>query len=280
MCLARTPLSLTIVVVLIAAMPSGAGMTASAPIRLYGTEAPVVVVRIQGKEVPLQLDMGDDSALVIHPDILATLLTTPTGRTAKFFSMDGTFETPIVLLDKVEIGSLTFQNVETRKDEHDASFLKAKKTVLGSVGFIGAGLFKSGQIQLDYPRRRVAFSLPSETGAVSNICQGVQVPFVTNQYGFTTPVMTDFGELQLGWDSGSPSVLLSQAAAATAHLDLNLKQLQSKKFIVGGKDFGPQRVEIWNNIPLPPEIAGLVGYPFFKKHVVCFDYPNLMLHVQ
>ncbi len=194
--------------------------------------------------------------------------------------MDGEFETPIVRLDRVEIGSLALDGVAARKDAHSDDFLKNKKTMIGALGFIGSGLFKAGQIRLDYPRQRVTFSLPSVTGTVSDICQGAKVPFVTNQYGFTTPVMTDVGELQLGWDTGSPAILLSQTAAATAHLDATLKKMKFKKFVIGGKNFGPQSVEIWNNIPLPPEIAGLIGHPFFQKHVVCFDYPNRALHVQ
>ena len=275
-----TVLTLSVTAALVMAMNVRAASTTSVPIRLYDTEAPVVMVRIQGKELPLQLDMGDASALVIHPDVLATLRTTPTGRTSKFFSMDGEFETPIVRLAQIAIGSLTFQDVDTRKDEHDESFLKAKRTTVGSVGFIGTGLFKSGQIRLDYPRRHVTFSLPNEAGTVSDICRGVQIPFVTNQYGFTIPVMTDVGVLQFGWDSGSPAILLSQTTAVTARVDANLKNLQSRKFIIGGRDFGPQRIEIWNNIPLPKEIGGLIGYPFFKEHVVCFDYSKRMLHVQ
>ena len=74
------------------------------PIRLVGTEAPVIQVRVQGKDLPLQLDLGDASSLVIHPEVLATLRSEPTGKTFKFFSMDGQFETPIVSLEDVEIG--------------------------------------------------------------------------------------------------------------------------------------------------------------------------------
>jgi hypothetical protein len=275
-----TFLTLSVIAALVAAINAKAASTSSIPIRLYDTEAPVVMVRIQGKDVPLQLDLGDVSSLVLHPEVLATLRSEPTGDTFKAFSMDGEIETPIVRLDLIEIGGLKLYGVAARKDAHSETFLNNKKTMVGALGFIGAGLFKSGQLRLDYPRTRLAFSLPSGTGVVRNICRGQKVPFVTNQYGFTTPVSTDIGELQLGWDSGSPAILVSQTAAAAAHLDPNLERTESKTFIVGGKDFGPQRIEIWNNIPLPKEIAGLIGYPFFQKHVVCFDYSKRMLHVQ
>jgi hypothetical protein len=278
--ISRTTFAFAVIAGLIAALNAKAASTTTVPIRLYDTEAPVVLVRIQGQEVPLQLDLGDESSLVLHPEVLATLRSEPTGDTFKAFSMDGELQTPIVRLDLVQIGDLKLYGVTARQDAHSEFFLNNKKTLVGALGFIGAGLFKSGQIRLDYPHTRLTLSLPGETGAVSNICRGRTVPFVTNEYGFTTPVKTDVGELQLGWDTGSPVILLSQTAATTAHLEASLESTESRKFIVGGKDFGPQRIEIWNNIPLPKEIAGLIGHPFFQEHVVCFDYPKRRLHLQ
>lgn len=238
------------------------------------------MVRVQGNELPLQLDLGDASALVIHPDVLATLRSEPTGRTFKFFSMDGTFETPIVRLEEVELGSLTFRGVDARKDAHDEAFLKAKKTGVGAVGFIGTGLLKSGQIRLDYSRKKLTVSLPGKRGEVRNLCRGTPVPFVVNQYGFTTSVTTDIGELQLGWDTGAPAILISESAARAARLTAEGESIVSEKFLIAGENFGPQRIEIWNNMPLPPEITGLIGHPFFQEHVVCFDYPGLTLRIQ
>src|SRR3954447_21788309 len=55
-----------------------AASTTSVPLRLHGTEAPIVMVRVQGKVLPLQLDLGDASSLVLHPDVLAALRTEPT----------------------------------------------------------------------------------------------------------------------------------------------------------------------------------------------------------
>lgn len=252
----------------------------SVPIQLYGLAAPVVVVHVQGRALRLQIDMGDDSGLVLQPDVLAALQSEQTGRTAKFFNIDGAFETPIVRLNGVTIGSLTIKDVDARKDMHDESFHKSQRDSAGAVGFIGTGLFRSGQVRLDYPRKRVAFSVPTAKGAINNICDGAALPFVTNQYGWTTPVKTDFGVVQFGWDTGSPAILMSSMAAATAHMDATSKKVKSRTFLIGGIDYGPQNIEIWNNIPLPPEIPGLIGYPFFKRHVVCYDYANSLLHVR
>src|SRR6478736_3100823 len=93
--------------------------TTSVPIRLQGTEAPVVIVRVQGQEIPLQLDLGDDFSLVLHPEVLATLHSEPTKESFKGFNMDGKIDTPIVRLPIVEIGNLKFTDVMARQDVHD-----------------------------------------------------------------------------------------------------------------------------------------------------------------
>jgi hypothetical protein len=277
----RTTLSKAVAVLAaVLAANVNAASVATVPIRLFGTEAPVIIVRVQGKELPLQLDLGDASSLVIHPEILSSLRSVPTGKTLKFFGMDGEFETPIVSLESVEIGALTFRSVEARRDTHDEAFLNAKKAGVGAVGFIGTGLFNSGQIRLDYSRRKLTISLPEKAEEARNLCRGKAVPFVLNKYGFTTSVGTDIGELQLGWDTGAPAILISRSAAGVAQIPMDQESAVSKKFVIAGEDFGPQRIEIWDNMPLPPEIAGLVGHPFFQKHIVCFDYPAQQLHIR
>ena len=265
--------------VAVAAVNVNAASTTSVPIRLHGTEAPVVILRVQGRELPLQLDLGDASSLVLHPEVLATLRSEPTLETFKGFSVDGNIETPIVRLDLVALGDLKMHGVAARQDVHDDAFRNYKKTEVGAVGFVGTGLFKSGQIRVDYSRARLTISLPQKTGEVRNVCRGQAVPIVVNKWGLTTLVGTDVGELQLGWDTGAPAILMSRSTASAARLATDVDSAVFKKFVVGGRDFGPQHIEIWN-IPLPTEIAGLVGHPFFQEHVICFDYRSLTLHIQ
>lgn len=267
------------VLVAVAGENSKAVTTASVPIRLNGTEAPVLVVRVQGKDLPLQLDLGDASSLVLHPEVLAALSSEPTAETFKGFSMDGQIETPVVRLDMVEVGALKIYGVSARQDVHDDAFRNYKKTELGAVGFIGTGMFESGQILIDYPRLKVSFSLSGKSGQTPSLCRGRSVPIVRNRYGLTTAVDTDIGILQLGWDTGAPAILISKSAAISGHLAADLESIEFKKLVVAGKNFGPQHVQIWN-IPLPTEIAGLIGHPFFQKHSVCFDYSRLTLHIR
>jgi hypothetical protein len=253
--------------------------TTTVPIRLHDTEPPVVIVRVQGRDLPLQLDLGDASSLVLHPEVLASLRHEPTGDSFKGFSMDGKIETPIFRVDLIEIGSLKFRGVAARQDVHDEGFRKYKRTEVGAVGFIGTGVFQAGQIRLDYPRTKLTISLPDKSNAAKTLCRGMRVPLVANQYGFTIPVDTDAGILQLGLDTGAPANLISRTQATAVHLGADLKNTVFKKLVIGHRDFGPQNIEIWD-IPLPTEIGGLIGHPFFVKHVVCFDFAASAVHVE
>lgn len=237
------------------------------------------MVRVQGQDLPLQLDLGDASSLVLHPEVLASLHREPTGTNYKGFGMLGPVDTPIFRIDLIEIGGRKIRGVSAREDVHDEGFRKYKRTEVGALGFIGTGVFSAGQIRVDYPRKRFTFSLPDQRRASRALCRGTRIPFEWNQYGFTFPVDTDVGRLQLGWDTGTPVNLISRTSATVVGLGPDLKITQFKKLAVGQRDFGPQTIEIWD-IPLPPEIAGLMGHPFFMEHVVCFDYAGSYMQIE
>jgi predicted aspartyl protease len=264
----------------VAAMTANAGSVTSVPIRLHGTDSPVVMVRVQGQDLPLQLDLGDASSIVLHPEVLKSLHSEPTTETFRAFSMDGKIETPIVRLDLVEVGGAKMFGVAARADAHDDAYRNHQKTEIGAVGFVGAGLFKSGQLVVDYSRKRLQISRPQGSGAARNVCRGQPVPLDTNStWGLTTPVSTDVGELLFVWDTGAPAIVMSRSAATAVHLATDVDSAVFKKFVIGPRNFGPQRVDIWD-MPTPAGMAGLIGHPFFQEHVVCVDGPGHRLLVE
>jgi len=240
----------------------------------------LVVVGVQHLGLSLQLDLGDSSALVLHPEVLANLRSKPTGETFKAFSMDGQIETPVFHLERVSIGDVEFSNVAARADVHDETFLNYKKNKVGAVGFVGMGLFKAGQLLVDYSQRRLEISQPDSSGAVPSLCRGQPIALVADStWGLTTAVGTDVGELQFVWDTGSPAMVMSRSMATEVGVAADVDSTVLKKFVIGGRNFGPQRVDIWD-IPTPKGMAGLIGHPFFQSHVICVDGPAKALHIQ
>jgi hypothetical protein len=269
-----------IAVAAVGARAADADSFTTVPIRFHGTDAPVVIVRVQGQELPLQLDLGDSTSIVLHPAVLVSLHSEPTADTFRGFSMDGKIETAIVRLDLVEIGDAKMRGVVARADVHDDSFRNRQKSEIGAVGFIGAGLFRSGQLVVDYPRKRLQISQPQGSGAVRNICHGQPISLVAGStWGLTTRVGTEVGDLLFVWDTGSPAILMSRSTATAVNVATGTDRTVFRKFVIGRKNFGPQRVDV-HDIPTPPGMAGLIGHTFFQQHVVCVDGPGHRLVIQ
>jgi len=53
--------------------------------------------------------------------------------------------------------------------------------------------------------------------------------------------------------------------------------LDTEKFVLGGRDFGPWRFEVWD-ITLPG-FDGFIGHDFLAKEVVCIDFPGNRLAI-
>lgn len=152
--------------------------------------------------------------------------------------------------------------------------------MIGAVGFVGRDLFKSGQLLIDYAGERLQMSLHQDEARGRDICRGPPIPLTPDStWGLTTPVSTEVGELNFVWDTGAPAVVMSKAAAAGVNLPPDAESTTFDTFIVGGKNLGPQHIEIWE-MPFPPGMAGLIGYPIFRSHTICIDGPAQRLHIQ
>ena len=149
------------------------------PFRLIGPSAPLVNVRIQNRDILLELDIGDSSALVLHPSVLSSLSTAPTGEFSKGYGMEGkVFDLPIVRVKRVEMGTAVFADVSTHADSHDDAFRKQQLTERGTQGYIGTGLFGGYKLVLDY-RRHLLTLIPKDSALKSqHSCRGQMIPLV------------------------------------------------------------------------------------------------------
>jgi hypothetical protein len=82
----------------------------------------------------------------------------------------------------------------------------------------------------------------------------------------------------LAWDTGAFASVLRKGLIDSAHPTRTADTFKTKRFVLGGKNFGPQEFQIWD-LSLP-EFDGFVGNDFFATHVVCVDFPAPRLRVQ
>lgn len=245
------------------------------PFRLVGPSSPLVTIRIHDHDVPLELDIGDASALVLHPAVLSELNTTPTGESYKGYGMEGkVIEEPIVKVDRVEMGGIVFSDVSIHRDGHDDAFRARQLAERGTQGYIGASFFKGYELVLDYRRRRITLIPNGAQPASLRSCRGQIIPLERSvNWGLVSRVNTDMGDMLFVWDTGSPGLVMIKANAQAEHLDTAHGPLTFKHFRMNGREFGPLQFDIWD-FPAPPGMAGFLGYNFFRDHVVCIDFPR------
>jgi hypothetical protein len=75
------------------------------------------------------------------------------------------------------------------------------------------------------------------------------------------------------WDTGTTTSVLSKRFVQRARPNLTKDVLTTQRRMIGTKNFGPMKFEIWE-MALPPGFDGFMGYSFFARHVVCIDYPD------
>lgn len=240
------------------------------PLRIVG-HAAIVMTRIDGVIVPLQVDSGDSTTAALQKSVLDRVRATPTGQSSKQRYIKGIVSSPWYRVHRVQIGRAVFTNVVLRLDAHPAS--DPAKDV-GQKGFLGTGLFKTYRVVLDYPDHTMTLLSKDSVGRGRHRCAGSAVSFSSTWHGQpVTNADTDLGQVTLWWDTGAPATILSRSFIQRATPGRTPGPVTSKRFILGGTDFGPWRLAVWP-MSLLPGFSGFIGYDFFSRHVVCFDFPD------
>jgi hypothetical protein len=239
----------------------------------------VVVAKIDGMDVPLLLDSGAQSPLALQQSVLDQIKTAPVSGSFSGQDVNGTFEAPQYRLSRVQIGQASFSDIIARLDVHSPS---NRPVDLGQQGLVGTGLFKSYRMVIDYPHRTMI--LEAE-GSGSTLCRGTVVPFAplppnNEAHEPLTQTETDMGSVAVWWDTGAQASVLSKRFLEQVHAKLAKDDsITTSRLNLGGTDFGPWRFETMD-ISLPPFFQGFLGYDFFARHVVCFDFPRKQLLVR
>ena len=251
------------------------------PSRLIGPSAPLVNVRIQRRDILVELDIGDSSALVLHPFVLSELSTAPTGESSKGYGMEGkVFDLPMVQVERVEMGTAVFADVSARSDSRDDAFRKQQLTERGTQGYIGTGLFKGYKLVLNY-RRHLLTLIPKDSALKSqHSCRGQMIPLVRSvNWGLVSSAHTDGGDALFVWDKSAPALAMVKANAPAIHVDISQETISLKHFEMNGRELGPLKFHVWTS-PLHLGMVGMLGYDFFRDHTVCIDFVDDQVFVR
>jgi len=248
------------------------------PLRL-SRHFPIIVAKIEGQDVPLVFDSGDQSTVALQQSVLNKIKAVPTKESTELHFAEGpAVKSPKFRIRRLQIGQTVFTDVIGRLDVHDPSY---QATDVGQKGFFGTGLLKAYEVVLDY-RNRTMTLIPRESGeGRSERCRGTAVPFASKEAPGepVTEVDADLGTFLAWWDTGAPSSAISKRFVEGVRPNQAEDRLKTSRFILGGRNFGPWTLTV-ADITLPPWFSGFIGYDFFASHVVCMNFPGKQIVIQ
>ena len=248
------------------------------PLRLR-RHFPIIVVKIDGLDVPLVFDSGDQSTVALQQSVLDSIKAIPTNESERLqFSEGPIVQSAKFRIRRLEIGPAVFTDVIGRADIHDPSY---QATDVGQKGFLGTGLLKPYQVVLDYRKLRMTLIPRDNNERPSTSCRGTGVPFASVQEPAepVTEVDTDLGRFLAWWDTGTPASVITKRFVEQVKSKQFKDRLTTRRLILGGRDFGPWPFEVWD-ATLPLWFDGFIGYDFFANHTVCIDFPGRQVVVE
>lgn len=255
----------------IGALTSATASTrAVVPLRL-SDHFPIVVARIDERNVPLLIDLGDASTVVLQQRVVDHIKTIPTGRSMTVHDAGGNMlVSPTFHLPRLQLGQADFTDIIGRLSVHDPSFQAAH---VGQNGYLGTGLLKAYQVVLDYQHLTMTLIARDKNETSSGSCQGTVVPFLPERVEPVTAADTDLGRIALWWDTGTPVSVISSSLVREAHAPVSKTFVTTRRFALGDADFGPWRFRTLE-MSLLPFFNGFIGNDFFARHIVCIDFPE------
>lgn len=258
----------------------GGGRTQSSrsvtvPLQFDG-DFPVIIVKVNGHKVPVTIDLAQIAALSLHQSTVEEVKAVTVVDSHAVGDPDGKAPVPLLKVQHLEIGGMTFTNVEGYIDVR----APAAQTSTTPQGVIGLRLLQSFKVVLDYKHKSITFIQSSRFAAESDACTGAKVPFMPEWHG--VPVArahTNLGDLILVWDTGAARGVVRKTAVEDLHATVSNQLLSLQHVNFGDTDVGAMDFHVVD-YPQLPGTDGFVGDDFFANHVVCIDFPGTRLLVR
>jgi hypothetical protein len=142
---------------------------------------------------------------------------------------------------------------------------------------LGRGFLERYTVVVDYPHQRFELYPASRAPEVCGAATATMLP-IEDGFMFSS-IQTDDGPMNLGWDTGATYSVVQESLANARRLRLTEVFYSTRRFALDQFDAGAMRL-VAIDLPGLPDLDGLIGYNFFEKHRVCFDYARRTVSVQ
>jgi hypothetical protein len=256
---------------------SQSAQSVTVPLQFDG-DFPVVMAKINGQKLLLMIDLGQAAPLVLFQSAMDTVKPIAVDSKYKFPDAAGNLvEVPMFKVQRIDIGGITFTEVEGYVDSRKPSAQTSPSTSQGMIGFM---LLRSLKVVLDYRHHKMTLIQSRGSFAENDDCRGTAVPLLPGWHD--APVAkahTNLGDLVLVWDTGATLSVIRKKTADDANATISNQSVSIQHLSLGSTDFGPMDLRVFDYSE-PAGTDGFIGYDFFSNHVVCVDFPGKRLLVQ
>jgi hypothetical protein len=245
------------------------------PVELKGGNN-FTTVRIGSVDLKAVIDTGGWHDIGIAPEAVAKLHVRFTGTLTERTDGGGNkFRGREFRIPALQLGGVTYRNILGFERRQAASGDFGGPPLFEAL--IGRGFLERYTVVVDYPHQR--FELYPASRA-REVCGPVTATILPNADGFMfSTIQTDDGPMNLGWDTGATYSFVQKSLANARRLGLKDDLYSTRRFAMGQLDAGAMDL-VAIDLTGVPDVDGLIGFNFFEKHRVCFDYARRTVSVQ
>ncbi len=224
---------------------------------------PAVQADVDGKSLPLLLDLGGFASIALTTATLETTSVKYTGKSVQWRNAAGeVFATRIFSVNQLSIGKF--------KAEHVDGTAFQGHLVHPLVGYVGFGLLRHYLLVFDYPDRELRIYSPASTGVIQQECGDHEFHFDIINGVVQTKIMTERGELLFQLDTGtSINIIRPSVVGMNGKKFMPGDSYAFSKLMIGKTNLGRTRIELKKFVA--PDVDGVLGTDFFESKVLCID---------
>lgn len=253
-----------------------AAAAAVMPLSLENGNA-LVSARLGGVPLRLIVDTGGKGTLQLTATGLAKVqVAMRSEETTRIDAHGNRFSGQAFDVPEILIGGVAFHDI--------VGFVRGEATsgITGSLpadGLLGAEFLRPYIARFDYAESTLTLFRDDEREAATLACAGREIPVFDHPLGFwVSDATTDHGRLRFVWDTGATFSFISAQSASANALPVNDEVYLTRHLELGMADYGSLEFVVLDLHV--PDVEMLLGYNFFRNHVVCFDGPHSMITVK
>jgi hypothetical protein len=255
------------------------GLFCKIPLYISENGSPYIKANVQGSKHFLEIDTGACSYFSINKEILEKIKAKKEETTTHSLDVKGNLYTsPLYSIEKIQIHDMAITHAPTKEEDpffhNEGSVIKrTKKYTNKTVGRIGAPLLRLADYWLmDIPNKYLYAIKDLEKikttpgfsfeGFTEVSLEPIKPHIVIN-------IETDFGVKKFAIDTGASRTFLRTTPDQKNH-DL----ITSNHFVIGGHEYGPTQIYLFDISPRVDQFDGVVGRDFLKKHAIYLDFKS------